>query len=194
MSNEVEKKIEEKIEKRVESNRRWVGIWAVVFAVIAIIIGVSVFSLTRLDSGEEIGSLQVNALTCKSNDYLYPFFVFDNSDSKEFKLIVTFVNDEARSLSLQQWLNYSNKEIISKSETMNHAVMNKLFEADGMEPDSLGASYSSMHDGVRMGLYSEFKKVGAVGMKYFLLDNVGQYDYNGIKQAYVNLGLSCVDS
>ena len=45
---------------------------------------------------------------------------------------------------------------------------------------------------MRFGIYGERDNIGNIGMQYFLLENIDEYDYKQIKQAYENLGMICV--
>lgn len=190
----VDEKAKKKIEKGIKSNGRWVIFWSIVFAIAAVVIIVSIFSQVRFDTGGEAKVTEIRALVCKSDDYFYPLLSYDESISKEFKIITTFAGDEVRSMSLQQMLYYDNNEQITMSEAENHAEMNKQFGQDGLPADALDASFAMIDNGLRVGLYSTYDRLGANSMKYFLLKETRDYDYSSIKDYYTELGLKCSDS
>ena len=187
----MDKDLKKKLDRRVESNRRWIGFWALVFAVVAILLYISIFSQSRVDIGSEDKVMEVKALTCESDDYFYPFFIVDESDDKNMKIIVTFMGEKIRSISLQQMLTYEGLEASTGSEAVNHSSLNEQFGADGKDADSFEASFSAMSSGLRFGIRSDFDKLNSGDMKYFLLDSVVDYDYNRIKQAYEKQGFVC---
>ena len=182
---------EEKVKKGIESNKRWIAFWIVALSVIIVFVGWAAIGQHRSDTDEGPKTTHVKSLTCKSDDFLYPFFTFDSSDRRELKTIVTFMGDDVRSISLQQMLYYSNEELIAKSESENHATMNNSFSRDGMAVDALDATYAVLSSGMRFNIYGSFDKLSNNEMKYFLLDNLDGYDYNKIEEAYTDLGLNC---
>lgn len=188
MMDEEKKK---RIKKGIKSNERWILFWIVIFSGLAGGLGWLLFNQNSVSTGSNPEAKKVDALICKSDDFLYPVLTYDNSNNKEFKIIVTFMDDNARSVSLQQVLRYSNGEISAESESANHAAMNTLFGADGLTADALGASYAQTSTGMRFGLYENFDKIDAASAKYFLLDGLSNFDYNSIKQTYEGIGLNC---
>ncbi|MBR3122221.1 hypothetical protein IKF28_02125 [Candidatus Saccharibacteria bacterium] len=182
---------EEKVKKGIESNKRWIAFWIVALSVIIVFVGWAAIGQHRSDTNEGPKTTQVKSLTCKSDDSLYPFFTFDDSDRRELKTIVTFIGDDVGSISLQQMLYYTDAGLIPKSESENHAAMNNSFSRDGMAVDALDATYAVLSNGLKFSIYSKFDKLNDNEMKYFLLDNLDEYDYNKIKEAYTDLGLNC---
>lgn len=191
MDNEDKRK---KIKKGIKSNERWVIFWVIVFFLVAVGIAWSIVSQRQItrDSGGTIA--KVDSLTCKSNDFLYPFFEYNASDQKEFKIITTFANGTIRSISLQQMLYYSDESLAKQSETENHSAMNLQFKKDGMEADSLDASYSLMRDGLRFSIYTTADNLVGAAAKYFLLDNVSGNNLDAVKQAYEAMGFECTSN
>lgn len=185
---------ERKLRRQEKSNKRWIIFWVIVFGAIAILLYVSIFSQNRIDAGSEVKVTKVDSLTCKIDGYLYPFLKYDESNSKELKVIISFMDDTVRTIFLQQVLSYDNLDISTSSEAINHGAMNEQFGADGMEPDALEASFSATSSGFRFGLRSDFDQLDEKSRKYFLLDNGVDYDYNRVKQTFEGLGMVCSGS
>lgn len=182
---------EKKVEKGVKSNKRWVVFWCAVLVVVLVIVCVAFSSQRRVTTGENPETTHVDALTCRSEDYLYPFLAYDESDSKEFRIVVTFNGDKFRSVSLQQNLYYSSEEEITKSETENHAAMNESFMRDGLIADAVNATYAKLQEGMRFGLYGVYEQMKSKEMKYLLIDGARGYSYDALKQQYEEIGLKC---
>lgn len=192
--DEVEKKkIQVKLKKKYKSNKRWILFWAIAFALLAIVIAIPVITQTRTDTDAGERVTEIRALTCRTAGQLYPYFTYDNSTKKDLKIIVTFADDDVRSLSLQQTLYYPDEEMKVKSEAENHASVNKQFGTDSMQADALGATYAITSDGVRFGLYITSDQLNSKSAKYFLIDEATKHDYNNIRQALVAQGLECED-
>ena len=187
--DDVEKK--KRIKKAIKSNERWIMVWIMLFSGLAGWLVWMILSQNHSYVSKEPEVMTVKSLTCTSDSYLYPLFLYDESDKKDFKIIVSFAGDEIRTISLQEKLYYGDKSKIIASESVNHAEMNNSFGRDGLQADALGASYSEMDDGLRFGLYENYNKLDEKSIKYFLLDEKKQFDYNGIKKAYEELGLEC---
>ncbi|MBQ6461583.1 hypothetical protein IJJ36_04140 [Candidatus Saccharibacteria bacterium] len=175
----------------LKSNRFWVLIWGCFFAVIAIVLIVSLLSQRRLIMGGDIEDTHIKSLTCESDSYLYPFFVFDQSIKKEFKIILTFDERSFKTISLQQMLYYDDDEYIKQSETKNHAAMNISFGENGLKADALDAVYARRKDGMRFGIYGVREGISDNAMRYFLLDEAEGYDYDNVKLIYEGLGMIC---
>ena len=174
-------------------NRFLILVWGLIFAVVVIILLASFFSQNKIENGSRTEIIeQTKSLTCESNQYLYPFLKFDESDRKELKIVVTFNDDTFKVISLQQTLYYSDPELVMQSEAMNHAGLNVSFGENGLETDAFEANYAMLEDAMRFGIYGERNSVDDVGMQYFLLETIDKYDYEQIRNAYENLGLICV--
>lgn len=174
-------------------NRFLILVWGLVFSVVVVILLASFFSQNKFESGSRTEVIkQTRSLTCESDQYLYPFFEFDESDRKELKIVVTFDDEMFKVISLQQTLYYSDPELIVQSEAMNHAGLNVSFGENGLETDTFEANYAVLEDAMRFGIYGERNSIKDVGMQYFLLEGVDEYDLEHFRQAYENLGMVCV--
>ncbi len=178
-------------EKGIKSNRFWVLVWGIFFAIIAFLIFVSLFSLRKEKSGENLEAVHIKSLTCTADDFLYPFLVFDNTNKKDFKVVATFDGDKIKSVSLQQMLYYDDLDLTKQSEGENHAAMNLSFSENGLGADALEANYAKLRDGIKISFYGTYEKDGETGMKYFLLNKVKELSYENVKQEYEKLGMDC---
>lgn len=185
---EVEKK---SVVKGIKSNKRWVLFWCAAFVIVFAVVMISFSSQRQItvDDGPTVKS--VESLTCESSDYLYPFFVYDKSDRKSFRVLATFNGGVLRTISLQQYLYYGDEASVTASEADNHVAMNRSFGENGLVADGLNATYSRMQDGLRFGLYAVYEQMKNVEMQYFLLDGLNEYNYENLQQQYEKIGLQC---
>ena len=177
--------------RNLNSNRFWVLMWGCFFALIAIVLIISLLSQRLVTISDDVEDVYIKSLTCEADNYLYPFFVFDQSIKKEFKIIVTFDEESFKTISLQQMLYYDDDEYIKQSETKNHAAMNISFGENGLEADTLDAVYARRKDGMRFGIYGVREGISDEAMKYFLLDEAESYDYDSVRLIYEGLGMIC---
>lgn len=190
--------------------------WSLFFAVVAFVLIASLLSQRQTSSGGGTEIVKIKSLTCKTDNYLYPFLKFDESDKKELKIVATFGENDLKSISLQQTLYYNDVNLVSQSEGENHAAMNVGFAENGLGADALGANYAKLSNAMVFGLYAVGDEMNETAMKYFLLDGAKKKDendvgvetgggneangidktvvkdYNETKQIYEELGMSCV--
>lgn len=179
------------VERHIRANRFWVLVWSIFFAIFAIVITISLASQRGVKRGENPDAVYLSSLTCESDEYVYPFLVFNESVRSELRIIAVFGDNEFKTISLQQMLYYDDDESIKASEASNHAAMNISFGDNGLEADALGANFARIQGGMRFGLYETRDKIDDEYMQYFLLDRVDGYDYEHIRQAYEELGMIC---
>ncbi len=181
----------DRVERHIRANRFWVLVWSIFFAIFAIVIAISLASQRGVKKGENPDAIYLSSLTCESNEYIYPFFTFDESVKSELRIIAIFGDNEFKTISLQQTLYYDDDESVAASEAVNHAAINISFGDNGLEADALGANFANTQGGMRFGLYETREKIEDEYMQYFLLDEAGGYDYEHVKRAYEELGMTC---
>ncbi|MBP5513154.1 hypothetical protein J6X73_03295 [Candidatus Saccharibacteria bacterium] len=170
----------------------WILVVSLFFACVAIVLFLSITGQRKTTLGSNGEVEHVRSLTCESDDFLYPYLKFDESDKKEFRIIVTFNGDEIRAISLQQMLYYNSDELIVGSEAENHAAINLSFAGDGLMADAFRANFAKLSDGLRISLYGMGEQMGNEFKKYFLLDTVNDANHENILQNYEAMGLKCV--
>ena len=134
------------------------------------------------------------SLTCTSNTYSYPFFVYDNSLGRELTVNSVYGDDKLKYISLTYSLKYNSSEAIYESEAQNHAEMNILFSNDRLEADAFGAKYSRMSGEMQFSIFANADTINTnVGRKYFLLEGAGQgpYSLKTVESLYKQKGLKC---
>ena len=174
------------------SSGLWILVVSLLFACVAIVLFLSIMGQRKTTFGSNGEVEHVKSLTCESDDFLYPYLKFDESEKKEFRIIVTFNGDEIGAISLQQMLYYNSDELIVGSEAENHAAMNLSFAGDGLMADAFGANFAKLSDGIRVSLYGVGEQMGGEFKKYFLLDTVVDVNYENVLRNYEAMGLECV--
>lgn len=174
-----------------KTNRFWVLMWGIFFATLAGLLVFVIFSQNETKSGENPEMTSVQSMACESDSIFYPFFTFDESSRKDLKIMVTFDNENFRTISLRQTLYYDDEDLVSQSEGHNHAAMNISFGENGLEADVLDANYATLEEGMRFSLYGVFNKMRPAEMQYFLLDGMKDYDYKTIRAKYEGMGFAC---
>lgn len=119
----------------------------------------------KLDDAESSESI-----TCIAENLSYPYFTYDNADSKSIKITMVFSGNNLASIYLAQEMRYSDKVSAGASEAVNHASMNKVFNT-GYGPDAFNASYYIDDNLMRMTLYTEANKLTEDAKKFFLASN-----------------------
>ena len=166
---------------------------AVLAACVAIVI-----MLTRGEtktSGNNPANVTGQSLVCESDSIRYPITEYDNSQTKDFKIIANFYDDELSSISLTYALYYNNTEQINASEAFNHADMNISFSKDGLSADAFNAHYSKMEDSMKMTLYATKNDLTVVAAKYFMINAHNKEDLpdkpSEFQKNYETRGLIC---
>ena len=138
-------------------------------------------------------AIMTKSLVCESTQTAYPFASYDNSDNKNMRINVIFVNENVDRISLIYKLYYDDEEAIRTSETMNHANINTSFAADGLDVDSFGATYASLDDMMQMTFTASGREINEISAKYFLLeDSAKRYDRESMAKLYNSKGLDCI--
>lgn len=145
---------------------------------------------TRTTSESEV--IRSEAIACDGEGMLYPFFDYDGSNSKMVKINAVFNDDELDTIALTVKLYYDDAGQIERSNTNNHAAMNKSFASDALGADSLDAHYSNLQDAMQMTLYARAKDLNGVTSKYFLADGISNYSKDALTRYYNDRGLNCV--
>lgn len=166
------------------------GLCLVIVAIIVIILfflkGNTVISNTGGDT------TTTEALACESSKVSYPYFTYDNSTKKNMKINIIFMNNKIDSISLIYNLYYNSAEEINRSESLNHAEMNKNFATKGLDADSLDAKYSKLDTSLQMTLNAETQKINEISARYFLLDKAASsYNMDSLSKQYNSKGLDC---
>ena len=173
------------------SNRIWVLIGSVVSLAVAVVLISSLMSAKRSDSGEVIGEIKMDSITCESDKVAYPFFEYDDSVSKLLKVTAMSDGDNLHSVSLQYILYYNDEESILRSEGGNHAAMNMGFYERGLGSDAINATYSRLSNGLRFGLYQTGGDLSETEKEYFFLDGLMKYDVDTLSALYNGMGMNC---
>lgn len=182
------------MERGIRFNKFWIFVWGIFFMIVIIIAVTALFSQKQTTTGSNPGETAVKSLTCESDSYYYPFFKYDNSTKKHFKIVATFSDQAFRTISLQQMLYYNDEEETKNSEALNHAAMNISFSERGMDADALGANYAMLKEGLRFSLYGEYEHMKTNEVDYFLLGESNSYDYEYLKSTYEGLGMKCAST
>ena len=158
--------------KRVKSRG-----WLMLASVILIFVAIVIFLIAALNgktvvTGEFDGNKVTETLVCESERVNYPFFKYDNSNSKSLKINAIFEDEKIGSISLFYKLNYSNEEMAKKSESVNHAAMSESFASDGMKFDDLNSKYSFLDNSLQMSLYAKNSELNEKSLRYFMLYNI----------------------
>ncbi len=179
-------------------NNKASKIWVMVCSVIAVsavtLLIITLFGRrVTIAGGDEPQVIKMTSMTCTIENYLYPFFTYDDSDRKELKIVTMFSDDGLTKVSLQQMLYYDDTNKIAQSSAANHAAMNNSFGKDGLKADALGASYAELDFGLRFGLYEIREKINEEAAQYFLLNRLNDLSYDTVKSNYENIGMKCID-
>ena len=140
-------------------------------------------------------SIKPNVLNCESNSIDYPFFTYNNSNSKKLKINLIFSENVLKTIALEYTLSYSDKTEIIASEAHNHAAMNLSFYADNLDSDEFNAKYTKFTNSMRMTLYAKNVDIDETTTKYFLIKNTDNEeipkDFFEYKANYEKQGFNC---
>ena len=137
--------------------------------------------------------------TCQSITAEYPFFGKNSADKRDMTIKIIANDEKVDTISLIYKLYYSEEDLIRESRDVNHFEVNRAFSRDGMEADSLGASYAKMGDYFKFTLFAKAVNLNDVTKRYFLLDGLdsnsdGSFNYNKVVKAYELQGFNCVSN
>lgn len=177
-----------------ESSKKNIKVTPIIIIAVCVAIIIALFFMLKgstTTSGKYPEDVVSTSLSCSKNDAFYPFFDYDNADSKEIKINATFNQDIIESISLIARLYYSSSDKIVSSEAVNHAAMNKSF-GFALGPDALGASYAKLKDAFKMSLFAEKKDINADSARFLLISpdpelpqTMSDYRKNYEQQGYV---------
>ncbi|MBO7718370.1 hypothetical protein J6S37_02655 [Candidatus Saccharibacteria bacterium] len=175
-------------------SNRWIYVLAVFLGTVIIFVLIAFFLMNG--SGKIInteGDISVTeSMVCSENGIIYPFFTYDNSNSKNIKINVVFKDDKLDTISLIASLYYSTAEQIKQSSASNHAALYESFYADSMSADLFDMHFSTLDDAMQMTLYTDAKKLNGMNSKYFLIDSVSGFTKEKLKKEFNSHGLNCV--
>lgn len=174
-------------------NMFWVFFWALLFLVVAGLLLWVLLSGNRVDNEKEPEMSKIESLNCESDEMLYPLFLFDDSKAKNLKILITYKNDEVKTVSLKYVLFYDDEEMVRKSEAINHGAMNEEFGRDRLVPDSYSATYASFVDKLNFSIFASEEDLNEVAKKYFMLDEVSSYEIAKVREKYDTIGLNCIE-
>ncbi len=133
-----------------------------------------------------------SSLLCSVEGVSYPIFTVDEATDKKLETRVVFNSDGVEAISLIQTLYYTNLTAAEKSESHNHAAMNKSFARAGLSADALGATYSAFEDKMVMTLYADGSDLDDTSIKYFLAEGLTREStIEDFTKIYNEQGLSC---
>ena len=157
-------------------------------------------------SDQQVSTTTTKSMTCSTSIANYPIFKYDGSTRKSMEIVTIFdSNDKLNKISLVYELYYPDNDKIEQSEAENHAAMNIDFGQNGLEADSLNATYSKLKDRFKISLTADANEISPTTAKYFLLDTSeqdsnkqwetgGGYTQSTIQKIYASKGLKCTSS
>jgi len=175
------------------SKKTWlvpvIGVFVVVAIVIACVLGMQ--GQTTI-SGNQTTVSKGKTIVCNIDNFIYPYFRYDESNKKDLSITVLFSGEALRAVSLKYSLYYSDANTIESSKAHNHAEMNKRFGADGLSADAYSATYSAQSDKLVLSLYVEATDFDSVAAKYFLADGLNKNSsFSDFEKNYKSQNFSC---
>lgn len=169
------------------------GIALIIIAIILVIMFLMKGSSIVVDNG--ISNMKSTALVCTSTIAKYPFFTYDDADSREMNVKVLFSGDEPKSISLDYTLFYGDQSLAAASEAHNHAAMNISYATNGLGPDALNIIYTVLNDRMRTNLFINASDINDASAKYFLINSESvrglPKTLTDYQQNYAGQGLNC---
>lgn len=164
------------------------GVFLISFAIVAIFY---LFSQnTVITVGEHYKTETSGFLSCIAENLQYPFFTYDNTDSKKTEIKIIFNEDNIESLSLIQTMYYATDREAVGSEAINHGSMNISFGSE-LGPDALSARYSVFEATMQMTLYIPGKNLNDNTKRYFMINNISD-NIVDLKNTYEEQSFSCI--
>lgn len=144
-------------------------------------------------TSEKIPNVKSVALSCASDSFIYPIFVYDGSKSRGLEVKMIFSEEELKSISLGYSLLYDSADLVQASEAHNHAAMNISFGKNNLEADAYNAKYTILSDRMRMNLYAPSSKLDETAKLYFLIDGDGTFpkSVQELRKNYESQGFAC---
>ena len=175
----------------------WSSSLAVLVGTILLIIGaiaIIAYFLTgkTVTTGEGMDEVRdAVVLSCKSTNFNYPFFRYDNSESKLAVVDVRFNDDKVQSISAKFTLSYDTEKGATDSKLQNQASLGIAFGADGLTADDLSTGCSIQGNDALISLYANANAYNDVTKKYFFVGDIDidssieEYDRNYQSQGFI---------
>lgn len=128
------------------------------------------------------------SLSCEREGEPYPFFGYDESESKKTKINMIFQQDKLHTISLIQTMIYNNSEYAAKSETLNRVSINENL-GNELSSNSMDVRYTVNGNTMQMVLSVDTDKLSETEKKFFLIEKdpytFEQYENNYISQNFI---------
>lgn len=156
-------------------DREKIKLFSYTLFIIAASVGVAALIMSATNGSiiytdNNLGIYANTVLSCTSPSVNYPFFTYDDSESRELSIDVIFSDKILNAISLKYILYYSDQDKISKSQATNHAAMDISFYSSGLGANSFDAVYSILNDSMRMTLYATKNIFNRSAAQYFMID------------------------
>ena len=161
------------------------GFIAISIAIISIF---AIFVNGNVKTVNSPASIETTAsLSCTIENFTYPFFTYDKSNSKSVDVSLLFNNGELSSISLTTKMQYNSDKEANISSSQNHAAMNMSFGQE-LGADALSANYSNNNNTFRMSIYANMSQYNDDTKKYFLVEtsseNINDFEYNYVSKEF----------
>lgn len=152
------------------------NLWSIIAGILLITTSMVllVWFMARGETAIDNGTAEVyrsKTLTCKIDNYRYPFFTHDESIEKSLEVDFIFGEKDIQAVALKYILKYKNADDVRQSEAKNHAAMNISFSNDKINTDALSTSYSKQNDKLITTLYADNSNLDKKTKKYFLIND-----------------------
>lgn len=180
---------------RKKKDKKWIlillGIICIVIAFVLLILFLLQGNTKTISEG---GSIEpTEAITCTSDEVVYPFFKSNDAKSRSMKINAIFDNDKLDIITLTYKLEYDDAKQAEQSSAENHAALNTSFYDDSMSADSFDAHFSVLKNSMQLSLHAEAKEITGTTAKYFLIDNVsGNHKKESLTKILNSKGLDCI--
>lgn len=175
---------------------------ASLLVIISIILTISVIVIlmrgeTKIEN-KQSAIVQGESLTCESAAINYPFFRYDNSNSKNLKVVANFYDDMLSAMSLEYTLHYNDRNYVDISEAQNHAEMNHKFGENSLDADAYHTVYSKTDNSLIMRMYITSSEMNPTAARFFMLTTPEQYSIartlSEFQTTYEAQGFKCQNS
>ena len=172
-------------------------LYVIIVLVLAAILILTVFLFFWLNGETKTtGQIELSEsndlVVCTNINFDYPFFVNDNTISKETTIKMVFKNDNLSSIYLNQQMFYNNASDASASSAVNHANMNKSFGST-YGADAFNATYFVDGTKMRMTLYAEARQLDEDSGKYFLITTIANKKKD-LTDNYKTQNFTCINN
>lgn len=180
---------------RKKKDKKWIlillGIICIVIAFVLLIIFLLQGNTKTISEG---GSIEpTEAITCTSDEVIYPFFKSNDAKSRSMKINAIFDNDKLDIITLTYKLEYDDAKQAEQSSAENHASLNTQFAEDSLGADALDTHFSLLKNAMQLSLHADAKEVTGITSKYFLIDNSsGNHKKDSLTKMFNSKGLDCI--